>query len=163
MTRTFIINPRQAIINGATSGFCILVALVMAISLGHPGSAAIFFIIGVIFVKPFLDSVGTVTLGPERLTRKLPFRPDFSMTWDEIAEVGLAGESVLNMGRSNRPGTIHFYFSGTVLDDDKRFDMMMHWPPKDKIYLTWSKKRMEFIRPLCGRDIIKYNTGNKQV
>ncbi len=162
MTKTYIINPPLAIIDGATTGFCFVLATTMVI-LGSPGSGAVFYIIAAVFAVPFVNSIGVVIVDEEGLTRKLLFRRDLSMRWNEVAEAGLAGESVLNMGKSNRCGRVHFYFSKTVMTDDERFGMMLNWPPKDKIYFTWNKRRMEFVEPLCQKKIIRYNTGDKQL
>ena len=81
----------------------------------------------------------------------------------ESAETGAAGSKILNKGNPNKTGTVYIYFSPTALDDNERFDMMLKWPPKDKLYLRYSEARLNFIKTGCGMDIVGYNIGKLKI
>ena len=56
---------------------------------------------------------------------------------------------------------MYIYFSPVVLSEEDRFDLALKWPPRDQIYLLFTKERMDLIRPLWNNDVAVYNTGKK--
>ena len=84
---------------------------------------------------------------------------EFRATWNEIAEVDVIGSKVLNRNNTKKCGTLYLIFSPEKLDDDKRFDMMIKWPPKDKIYLKFTKDRLMDLQWFYSKPVEKYNIG----
>ena len=82
-----------------------------------------------------------------------------SLSWAETAEMGVLGTKVFNRSNPEKTGTMYIYFSPVALDEDSRFQLALKWPPKEQIYLLYTKERMDYIRPLWEGKVQKYNTG----
>ena len=158
MQKKYFVNPLEFTAALTT----VVVSAVLACSLifiGRPGSALLFIVIALLFLKVSLTAGAKVAIGPDGITRSVLGKTVLSFTWDEIAEVGVAGSRIFNKGNKEKSGTLYIYFSKTPMDDQERFQMMLKWPPKDKIYLEHDKYRMDFIQVLYGKTIQKYNAG----
>ena len=123
----------------------------------------VFLAIALLFFKIALDAGAKISVGKDGVSRRLFGKTTHSFKWEEIAETGAAGSKILNKGNPNKTGTVYIYFSPTALDDNERFDMMLRWPPKDKLYLRYSEARLNFIKTVCGMDIVGYNIGKLKI
>ena len=82
-----------------------------------------------------------------------------AMPWAEVAEMGVAGMKVFNKNNPDKTGALYIYFSPVELDEEGRFRMALKWPPKEQIYLLYTKERMDYIRPFWFGKVQQYNAG----
>lgn len=81
-----------------------------------------------------------------------------SIKREEIREVGVVGLRVF--GNKKRTGTRYIYFSRERMDERERFGMCLKWPPGNKIYMTWNRKRYLATQTYWDSRIEEYNAGN---
>ena len=158
MKKTYLVDTFKAAVSIATVLFSLMIVLSL-ITLSRPGSAAVFFLIGLLFVKPVLTYAASVCIDQAGVRSFLPWKTLQSYTWDEVGEVGVAGTKLFTRKDSKNTGSLYIYISKTVLTDEDRFDMMLQWPPKDLIYLTYSKQRLDEIQMRFSNKIQTYNAG----
>ena len=48
-------------------------------------------------------------------------------------------------------------FSPVKMDADERFQMIVKWPPKDKLYAEYSEKLLAYAMTIWGRELETYN------
>ena len=58
---------------------------------------------------------------------------------------------------------MYVYISPSLLSEQDRFDMILKWPPKDKIYFVFKQKHLELIQMVSGLKTEAYNTGDLTV
>ena len=162
MEQNYFVNPLELAIAAATAAGSGAIAGV-CLFLGRFLSALVFLAIALLFFKIALDAGAKISVGKDGVSRRLLGKTTHSFKWEEIAEPGAAGSKILNKGNPNKTGTVYIYFSPTALDDNERFDMMLKWPPKDKLYLRYSEARLNFIKTVCGMDIVGYNIGKHKI
>ena len=162
MEQNYFVNPLELAIAAATAAGSGAIAGV-CLFLGRFLSALVFLAIALLFFKIALDAGAKISVGKDGVSRRLLGKTTHSFKWEAIAETGAAGSKILNKGNPNKTGTVYIYFSPTALDDNERFDMMLKWPPKDKLYLRYSEARLNFIKTVCGMDIVGYNIGKLKI
>lgn len=162
MEQNYFVNPLELAIAAATAAGSGAIAGV-CLFLGRFLSALVFLAIALLFFKIALDAGAKISVGKDGVSRRLLGKTTHSFKWEEISETGAAGSKILNKGNPNKTGTVYIYFSPTALDDNERFDMMLKWPPKDKLYLRYSEARLNFIKTVCGMDIVGYNIGKLKI
>ena len=162
MEQNYFVNPLELAIAAATAAGSGAIAGV-CLFLGRFLSALVFLAIALLFFKIALDSGAKISVGNDGVSRRRFGKTTHSFKWHEIPETGAAGSKILNKGNPNKTGTVYIYFSPTALDDNDRFDMMLKWPPKDKLYLRYSEARLNFIKTVCGMDIVGYNIGKLKI
>lgn len=162
MQKSYFVNPVEFAVAMCTAVVAAVIACCL-IYISRPVSALVFFGISLLFFKVSATTGAKITIDPETITRSLFGRVTESFRWDEVVEVGVAGSRIFPKGNPNKSGALYIYFSKTELTDDERFQMMLNWPPKDKLYLAHDKDRMDFIQVLYGKKIQKYNTGSTKV
>lgn len=159
MKKTYLVDTFKAAVSIATVLFSLMIVISLII-LSRLGSAAVFFLIGLLFVKPMLTYAASVCVDQTGVRCFLPWKTLQSYTWDEVGEVGVAGTRLFTRKDSKNTGSLYIYISKTALTDEDRFDMMLHWPPKDLIYLTYSKQRLDEIQMRFSNKIQTYNAGD---
>ena len=160
MKKNYYIDPLQLFASVFTAFFGLLIGITL-IFIGRYFSAAVFIIIGAIFSYFTFETGAMIAVDQEGVRKSFLGKELLYLKWSDIAEVGVAGSNILNKGNEKRTGALYIYFSGSAMDDDERFNMMLKWPPKDKIYLRYDKDRYDFIQSIYGKKINKYNTGDK--
>jgi len=158
MKKTYLVDPFKAAVSIATVLFSLMIVISLII-IHRLGSAAVFLLVGLLFVKPMLTYAASVCVDQEGIRCFLPRKALKTFTWDEIEEVGVAGTKLFTRKDSGNTGSLYIYVSKTAFTDEDRFDMMLHWPPKDLIYLTYSKQRLDEIQMRFSRKIQTYNAG----
>lgn len=140
-----------------------LVSLILGISLittGRYGSAVFFFIICLLFL-PIIRIYGTtITIDEEGINSSFLKKPILQMKWNEIQEIGVAGSKLFNNRGGEKPGTVYIYVSKTLMTEEERFDMMLKFPPKDKIYFEYSKQAIFAVQMRFSSKIQTYNSGD---
>jgi len=158
MKKTYYADTFKAAVSAATVLFSFTIGVCL-LTIQRFGSAAIFFLIGLLFLWPILIYGARVSVEQSGIRCFLPWKTLRSFNWDEIAEVGVSGTKIIKTNQSKNTGTLYIYISKAALTDEERFDMMLNWPPKDKIFLTYSRERLDTIQMLFGSKIQTYNAG----
>ena len=162
MEKKYFVNPIEFTAAIST----VAAAAVIACSLLYirrPVSALVFFAIALLFFKVSFTAGAIITINPNGITRSVLGKVRNTFTCVEISEVGVAGSRIFNKGNKEKSGTLYIYFSKTPMTDEERFQMMLKWPPKDKIYLEHDKYRMDFIQTMYGKKVQTYNTGSLKI
>ena len=125
---------------------------------------------GFFFLLPALPFIyvaylyGTmVEVREDQLMIRRPGKAVRSLPWTEIAEMGVIGTKVFNRSNPEKTGALYIYFSLVALDDESRFQMALKWPPKEQVYLLYTKERMDYIRPFWFGKVQKYNAGRNLI
>ena len=159
MKKTYLVDTFKAAVSMATALFSLTIVISL-IFIHRFGSAAVFFLIGLIFIKPMLTYGAFVSVDQTGIRLSLPWKTLQSFTWDEVAEVGVAGTKLFSRKDSKNTGSLYIYISDTAFTDEERFDMMLNWPPKNMIFLTYSKQRLDQIQMRFSNKIQTYNAGD---
>lgn len=162
MEQTYFVSPREFAVSAATAAGSAAIA-VICIILGRYLSALVFAVITLVFLKMTLDAGARLSVGQTGITRRLFGKITHQISWEELSEVGIAGSKVFNKGNPAKTGTVYIYFSKEPMDDQERFNMMLKWPPKDKLYLSYNRSRLDFVKTVSGKEITGYNIGKLKV
>lgn len=152
----FVINASKCLIALATF-LCLTVISICLLTIREYAAAAIFFAVGLLFLPAAWVYGGTVTVDDEGIRTSRFGHTGTALKWGEVAEVGVAG-SLIFCRRNQKTGTLYLYVSPVRMTEDERFDMMLRFPPKDKIYLIYSKKAFTAIQLRWDNTIQAWNT-----
>lgn len=154
----FVVNPFLLGIALATWAVLTLGA-VAAIPMGRYSATLVFFILGLLFLVVTVRNAVVVCVTPEGLERRLLGKHISMLPWKDVREVGVCGIRPFHKKGSDNVGTMYIYISGEHMTDDERFDMILNWPPRDKIYLLHSVERLEAVQLQWAGTITMYNSG----
>lgn len=133
---------------------------VLMIRAGRPGSAVGFGTVGLLFTAVAMLNGAIVTVDERGVTRQILFlRPRF-LGWGDVREIGVCGTKLFLKFKEDWVGTRYIYISPRALDEKSRFDMVLRWPPREQIYLTWTQGRLSAIQRRWSGKIEKYNAGD---
>jgi hypothetical protein len=162
MKEKYIVDKAKFLTSLLTVVCCLIIAGTLAY-MGRYGSTAVFVIIAAAYgfiayiygrcVVMDDDGIGFSFLGHKGLTIK----------WSEAAEIGIAGTKIFKKKESKKAGTLYIYVSKKKMTDDERFNMMLHWPPKDKVYMVFNQKRAETLQMHWSGKFTLYNEGNTKL
>lgn len=160
MKQRFFVNPFLMAVSLATSLLCfLLVGCYIYLASGF-ASILLFLAIGLLFLYMTAQHGSTITIDEAGVTRATFGWRRKTLLWEEIAEVGVAGTKVLRAANSKSNGTLYIYLSPVSLNEDERFNMMLAWPPRQQLYLTFSKPRMTAIQAQWRGKIETYQAGD---
>lgn len=140
-----------------------VVCAFLAVLAGVSGSwiaAAVFAAVAAVFVYVSVLYGSTLTLDEAGLRRSFFGLRLHTVPWSAIAEVGVVGLKVFNNNDPKRTGTLYLYFSPRALDKDSRFKLALEWPPRDMLYLCYTKDRAAAVRALWSGPIKTFNAGD---
>lgn len=160
--KQYLVNP----LNLAAALCTAAASLILAATFIYIGSlfpALIFFIIAAVFLIVATYSAAIISVSEEGVTRKGILGRKIHFPWDEIQETGVAGTRLFPQSDKGKAGTLYIYFSKEEMNDRQRFDMMLHWPPKDKIYLQYTAHRANDILIWWSKPFMKYNTRSEEI
>lgn len=154
----FLVHPFKLAVSLATA----LTAAVLGFSLIaiRPVSAAVFFAISLLFLLVALSAGAMISVEPEGVRRQVLGKTTKFLSWEEIAEIGVAGSRIFAKSKKDKTGTLYIYLSERILTDEDRFQMMLNWPPKNQIYLQHTKARLDALQLHWSKKIQSYNAGN---
>lgn len=161
MTSRFIVHPLKLVVSLATCLASAAIGLSL-LEMGRGLSALVFLAVAALFLAVSLVFGATVTLDESGVRRSVLGRVTRSLTWEEIAEVGVAGTKVFNRGSPKKTGSLYIYFSPAAMTEEERFEMILTWPPRDKLFLLHNKKRMDAVQLLWNSKVQTYNAGDLQ-
>lgn len=154
----FYVDSNKLLISIITSSFCILIAICQMI-INRPGSAVIFFAVALLFFLLSLTYGTKISITEQGISSSILGKVKKFISWDNIAEVCVAGTHILNTTNKNNTGTIYILFSEEKLSDEQLFAILLRWPPKNRIYLKYSKERYDLIQFYWSNTIRSYNIG----
>ena len=145
----------------ATVAMCTWIFLVAAsvvlFTISRPVSAAIFIAVSVIFIHLSVVYGRRVYADARGITVKLLWITLANIPWNEIREIGVTNTKIFRKKKSKKTGSLYIYFSRKSMNDDERFGMMLKWPPKDKLFIPFSRKKYEHIQLMSDRKFVFYN------
>lgn len=156
---SFLVNPQKLIISIVT----VIISLILTGTLfyiSRPGSALLFFLIAVIFFIESFFSGAIVSVSNEGIKQTIFGKCIKEFGWAEIQEIGVIGSNPFHKTERGTPGTLYIYISKQTMNQQDRFDMVLKWPPNDKIYLQYTKQRLYSIQMQWNNKIYTYNTEN---
>lgn len=160
--KSFVVNSLKCVIAAASSIFFFLMAAVM-MPMHRPRSAAVFLLLGIIFACAGAVNGTVIRLDEGGVNQVRMGKKLRAWTWGQVAEIGVCGTKVFNRRNPEKTGTLYIYLSQERLSDEERFDMILKWPPRDKMYFVYSKERLEEIQAISGAGIESYNTGELKI
>lgn len=125
--------------------------------------AAVFLAVSFLFGFVLVRYGSVLCIDDEKLELKFLGLSRKVMPWSQVREVGLIGENVFNHGGSasngkkKKTGDKYLYFSPVKLDANERFQMIVKWPPKDKLYAEYSEKLLAYAMTIWGKELETYN------
>ena len=120
-------------------------------------SGALFLLLFLIhFYLVFTDCGLFVEFSRDGVFRRCLGRRTLEMNWQEVAEWGVVGLNLFP-GIGKKLGAKYLYFSRSEMSETERLDMCFHWPPKDKIYIIYSPKKLHYIMQNKQKEPVYYN------
>lgn len=157
----FIVHPSRFFVALVTF-LCLSLIAITLLTMSAYKAAVIFFFIGLLFLPAAWLNGSIVSITDKNVyVHRLGHR-GLSLEWNQVAEVGVAGSKIFNRRDKKKTGTLYIYLSPTHMSEEERFDMMLRFPPKEKIYLAYSEKRFEAIRHRWNDSIETWNTGEQR-
>lgn len=159
---SFIVNPLLSAACISVVLLCSVVAVILVSLRDYVASvifaviAAVYFIVGINYFSFVSFSEHGVLLSFLGIKRRF-------FTWDEISEAGVAGSKLFNKDNKKKVGTLYLYFSKEKMTENERFNMMLKFPPKNKIYLCYTEKRLKAIRWFFDGKLAYFNIGDLEV
>lgn len=159
MEHRFCVHPFKLALSLGCSLFFALMGGFM-FPMGRWGSATIFLILAFIFGGVALLAGSMVHVSEKGLRRTTLGIKTKELSWAQVAEVGITGTKVFNQRHPEKTGSMFIYFSETHLTDEDRFNLMLKWPPMDKLYLLYTPQRFHAIQMLWDAKVETYNVGD---
>ncbi len=156
--KKYRVNSSLLAVGVGYSAFLVTIAVTLVI-MSRPVSAVIFFLLSLPFFLLIYRYGSTVGITEEGISLSFLKKERMKMRWDEIGEIAVCGQKIFNSGNKKKCGTLYIIVSRERLDDSKRFDMMLKWPPKERIYFRFSKEGLFNIQLHYTTPIEKYNIG----
>ena len=119
--------------------------------------AAVFLAIAALFAFVLVRYASVVHIDDEKVRLTFLGLPRRELAWADIREMGLIGENVFSRGKKKKTGDKYIYFSPEKLTADERFDMIVKWPPSNKIYAEYSERLLEYAMTIWGKELEAYN------
>ncbi|MGB8451005.1 MAG: hypothetical protein WCD89_01610 [Anaerocolumna sp.] len=116
-------------------------------------------VIAFLFILLSLTYGTKITITEKGISSTILGKVKKSISWDKIAEISVAGTHILNPTNKNNTGTIYIIFSEEKLSDEQLFSILLKWPPKKRIYLKYSKEKLDMIQFYWSNQIHSYNIG----
>lgn len=153
----FIQDPLKAVLSAAAAVFFLLYAFYYLREGLLPG-VLVFGVFGMVFLVLFLQSTRTLTISDAGVVYRTTLRRKKLFSWEDIREVGVLGSSFFPSGRLTGINRKFLYFSMSPLDEDGRFDLLLHWPSPSIPYVIFTGKCYDLLRSCWKGNIILYNT-----
>lgn len=155
------VDPFKFAVSLGTCAVSLVMALCMLLALSRPGSAAVFLAIALLFLLVASTYGARIRVCDEGVERVSLFgRVTRRLDWQAVREVGVAGTSVFRKDDRKHPGTLYIYFSERKLTEPERFDLMLRFPPKDMLYCTYNRQRIEAIQLRFSGKIETFHAGD---
>lgn len=159
MKNTFLANPFKCAVSISCS-VCFFLLSGSVFLIERTSSALIFLLLGLIFGAVAAICGAVVSVDQSGVNQTILGFGTKKLLWADIAKVGVIGTKAFNQHHPEKTGSLYIYFSQKPLSEEEHFEMMLKWPPLDKIYLIYDDKRIQLIQMLWNSEIQTYNVGN---
>lgn len=159
MKKEFIAYPLKAAICFLTVTMAVLLGICL-VYLGRPGSAAVFFCIGLVFFFVSVPYASVIAIDEHGLARRFLWMELLRIPWAEIAEVGIVGTKVFNHMNKKKTGTLCIYFSKKQMTEADHFNMLLRWPDNEIPFLAYDSQRLLAVQMCWTGEITYYNAGD---
>lgn len=160
MRRSFIQNVPLLIAGSLTCIFSLTMAI-LSFQLERMGVMVVFLAIAILFGWISLENGAMITMNSKGICRFRLGKKACYWEWDCVEEIGVCNPNLFQIGRDGKgKGFCYVYVSKEKLDDVKRFDMILRWPPRGKIYFLCDEGRMNAIRLVWDKAVVTYNAGD---
>lgn len=157
MKTCFYVDLFKAGVSCLTSVFSLIMTVCM-LYIQRPVSAFIFGAVAVVFFFPACRFGSRITVTEKGIKRRLLWMTTAFWPWEDIAEAGVVGTRVFNRS-AKKTGTRYIYISRQKMTDESRFDMILSWPPKDKLFFLYTPEGIHAIQFYYSSKIEAYNAG----
>jgi hypothetical protein len=157
--KSFMVDKPLAVAASIAGVFLAVMAAILFWA-HRPLSAAIFLGLSLLYLGITALKVSVITLDHRGVRKSLFGFCLKSIPWERVREVGVCGTRVFHGSHPEKCGRVFLYFSEERLDKEKRFDMVLKWPPLKKLYLVYSSERLSTVQALWGEEIETYNIGD---
>lgn len=154
----FIVNANKLLAAALTAGISFILAIAL-LTVERYGSVAVFLLVAVVFSIVSCVNGCVISVEEDGVRKSLLGKTLKFCHWSEIKEIGVAGSRVFLNDDKQHVGTLYIYFSPAVMDDETRFQMMLKWPPSDKLYMTYNRERMTAVQMHWSSKIETYHAG----
>lgn len=154
----YMVNSTLLLFSLVYVGFLLAIGISL-FTIERPLSGVIFSLLSLPFLVMTFRYGSVVRFDDEKLELYFLFWKRREMKWSDVKEVTVAGSKVLNRNNPKKCGTIYMVFSSEEMDDEERFQMMFAWPPKDKIYIKFTKELLYSIQWHYSKPVARYNIG----
>lgn len=155
----FCVDPFKCTVSAATIVLCIVLISVM-VPLRELLAALVLLVIALLFSPIFVLYGSSLVLDEQGVHRRFCGMETACLSWAQIRETGVVGLKVFNNNDPKKTGTRYIYFSREKLSDQERFAMALKWPPKEKLYLRYTKERLDIVQSYWSNTIETYNAGH---
>ena len=162
MKKDYLADPGKMAVCAATGAGMLVLAYAM-LSVDKFLPALVFVGIALLYFTAAAWTGARIVWDEKGVSQYILGKKVHSLAWDEVAEVGVAGLRVFNQGAPQKTGRLYLYFSKEVMTDDMRFQMILRWPPRDKIYLLYQADRLDSLRLYWTGKIETYNEGDLEL
>lgn len=159
MTYRYLIHPLKFAAALFTVVVCTFLAI-LAAGFHNWLALAVFTLAALVFVWVGVLYGSVLTLDAQGLSLRFCGVRLRAMRWSEVAEVGVVGLKVFNNNDPKRTGTRYIYFSPRRLDKDSRFRLALEWPPRDMLYLCYTRERLTAVQSLQSGTVEAFNAGD---
>lgn len=154
----FIVNANKLLAAALTAGISFILAIVL-LTMRRYGSVVVFLLVAIVFCLVSCVNGCVISVEADGVRKSLLGKTLMFSHWSEIKEIGVAGSKVFLNDDKQHVGTLYIYFSNTVMADEARFQMILKWPPSDKLYMTYSRERMLAVQLHWNGKIENYHAG----
>lgn len=159
MKRGYMVDPLKMVVCLLT-GIGLELISALFLSMGKILPVVLFFAMGILYLAISTLNAMIVRWDAHGVSRNLFGRQIHCFSWEEVSEVGVIGTKVFNRGNPSHTGRLYLYFSKEKTSEDERFQMILHWPPRDKIYLLYQADRFEHLRTVYSGEVETFNEGD---
>lgn len=150
-----LVNKTKAILAGFVLIFTGGFGIYYLIHSMYP-AAPVFLAVALIFGYLFLKNISIITVTQEYIRLSVFGIERKRVNWADVKELGLIGENVFSK-KEKKTGEKYIYFSPVAMTKDERFQMIVKWPPKDKLYMKYDSKTLEYTQSIWGKELKTYN------
>ncbi len=152
----FFLHPAKFAAASVTWVFCAVIGITL-VTLHLAASAALFLGISLLFLIVSLYEGTVISVSADGVLssvcgKKLQYFP-----WAKIAEIGVINTKVFGNTKKQSPGALYIYISPEKTTEEERFNMALKWPPKGRISMQYTQKRLDSIRMYWDGQITAYN------
>ena len=154
----FCIHPFRFGISLMTCAACLILAIPF-LMVGEPAGTVLLLVICALFARQAFIYGPFVSITEEGVRKHIFGHTLCLRRWDEIGEIGVVGTKVFNRLNPDKTGYLYIYFSPEKLNDEKRFQLALRFPPKNMIFLLHNKEREDLIQMFWSTRIVGYYVG----